>query len=125
MTPSSEAHPLAPLVTATVTAGTLLVAFSLLALGVESFWIAFVVGFGGVLPVSLGLLEHADRAEVGPSERGDGAEEDTALAALRREYARGEIGDATFERRLEQLLETESEREEPTRRRVEDPGRRP
>lgn len=35
---------------------TLGVAFGLLALGVEAFWVAFPVGFGGVLPISLGLV---------------------------------------------------------------------
>ncbi|EMA52459.1 MULTISPECIES: SHOCT domain-containing protein [Halococcus] len=31
------------------------------------------------------------------------------MAALRERYARGEIGDAEFERRLERLLESEDE----------------
>lgn len=35
---------------------TLGVAFGLLALGVEFFWVAFPVGFGGVLPVALGVV---------------------------------------------------------------------
>jgi uncharacterized membrane protein len=108
---SEDGHPLAPLVSSAVTAGTLLVAFGLLALGVESFWLAFVVGFGGVLPVSMGLLQH--RAE-GGRRAGDHTgptrhrETDAALAALRERYARGEVTDEGFERQVEQLLATES-----------------
>lgn len=52
------------------------------------------------------------------SEYGTNAEAETdALAALRARYARGEIGEEEFERRLERLLETENEderRREPT-----------
>jgi uncharacterized membrane protein len=107
----SDAHPLAPLVSTAVTAGTLLVAFTLLALGVDFFWVAFVVGFGGVLPVSFGLLAHAERTGSERPDQGRDEAEDTALATLRRQYARGEIGDAAFEERLERLLETESKRE--------------
>lgn len=52
------------------------------------------------------------------NEYGTNAEAETdALAALRARYARGEIGEEEFERRLERLLETENEderRREPT-----------
>ncbi len=41
-------------VSGAVTLLTLGVAFGLLALGVEMFWVAFPVGFGGVLPVAVG-----------------------------------------------------------------------
>jgi hypothetical protein len=34
---------------------TLGIAFTLLALGVPFFWVAFPVGFGGVLPVAVGV----------------------------------------------------------------------
>lgn len=123
---SADGHPLAPLVSTAVTAGTLLVAFSLLALGVDFFWVAFVVGFGGVLPVSLGLLEHAERTGTEQSGPESGGEEDTALAALRRQYARGEVGDAEFERRLERLLETESAAERRGgKQRAREPRQRP
>jgi hypothetical protein len=36
-----------------VTLGT---AFALLALGIEFFWVVYPVGFGGVLPIALGLV---------------------------------------------------------------------
>jgi hypothetical protein len=35
---------------------TLGTAFGLLALGIEDFWVVFPVGFGGVLPIALGLV---------------------------------------------------------------------
>jgi len=31
-------------------------AFGLLAPGIEAFWVVFPVGFGGVLPIALGLV---------------------------------------------------------------------
>jgi uncharacterized membrane protein len=106
--PLTDDRTVAPLVPGVVTASTMTVAFGLLTLGVEHFWVVFVVGFGGVLPVSIGL---AKRSEV---ERGRGAgtrasaDAEDALATLRRRYARGELEDEAFERRLERLLETES-----------------
>jgi len=105
----ADHHPLAGLVAAVVTAGTLTVAFGLLALGVEFFWVAFPLGFGGVLPVSMGVLAYRARTGDGQStpSRHSHAEEDDALEQLRRRYARGELTDAEFERRVERLLETE------------------
>jgi len=99
--------PVAPLVPGVVTALTMTVAFGLLAAGFEFFWVAFVVGFGGIMPIAVGLAKHAE------SERdsGENAQRDDALSALRRRYARGELTDAEFERRLERLLETESTRD--------------
>jgi hypothetical protein len=44
------------IVSGLITILTLGVAFSLLALGVEAFWVAFPVGFGGVLPTALGVV---------------------------------------------------------------------
>lgn len=88
-------------VAATVTSLTMTVAFGLLALGIEWFWVAFVVGFGGVLPAAVGVTERRG----GEGARHDGP--DDALATLRRRYARGDLTDAEFERRVERLLETE------------------
>ncbi|MEF8814536.1 MAG: SHOCT domain-containing protein [Halovenus sp.] len=99
--------PQAASVLAAITAGTLGLAFSLMALGVEDFWVVFVVGFGGVLPVSMALLararKRADSTSSGTPERG---EAERALAELRKRYARGEFTDEEFERRVEKLLET-------------------
>lgn len=44
------------IVSGLITILTLGTAFGLLTLGVEAFWVAFPVGFGGVLPVALGLV---------------------------------------------------------------------
>lgn len=109
-----ETHPLAPLVVSAVTALTLAVAFGLLALGIESFWVVFVVGFGGVLPMAVAVLSYLG----GPAERDadrrrrtrDASDtSETALEALQTRYAQGEFTDEEFERRLERLLETTSE----------------
>ena len=96
-----------------VTLLTLAVAFGGLAVGWSTFWIAFPIGFGGVLPVATVLT--AWYYSEGPgSEDGAAADADTtagaeaALHALREQYATGEIDELEFERRLERLLETES-----------------
>lgn len=105
-----------------VTAATLTAAFGLFALGVEEFWIAFVVGFAGVLPVSVDIVKRR-KAEVNRSnvERRDST--DSALYALRSRYARGELTDEEFERQVEQLVGTESGQTTP-RERSSDPTRR-
>lgn len=42
------------------------------------------------------------------SERADASVPDDALAALRERYARGELTDEQFERKLDRLLDTET-----------------
>jgi uncharacterized membrane protein len=105
---SDEDSPLQQVVGGLVTALTMLAAFGSLALGVEGWWIFFVVGFAGVLPLAVGLtrLYEARRETESASVPAD-ADED-ALAALRRRYAEGEIDEVEFEHRVERLLETES-----------------
>ncbi|QLH80074.1 SHOCT domain-containing protein [Halosimplex rubrum] len=87
--------------------GTLVAGLAALALGVSWFWLVFVVGFLVVAPVAEWLAgrydSHADDAgDAEPDEAAD------ALAELRDRYARGDIDEAEFERRVERLLETES-----------------
>ena len=108
-----EDGPLVAVAVGLVTAVTLLVAFTLLALGVEFFWVAFPVGFGGLLPAAIGLAkwygDEADReksSEMARIERIDGRAD--ALSLLREHYARGDIDEEEFERRIEHLLETDS-----------------
>lgn len=101
-------------IVASVTTGLILaVAFGLLALGVPWFWVVFPVGFAGVLPAVMGLTEwyerqrtdhHAPAAESTTTTTAD----EEALETLRSRYARGEIDEDEFERRVETLLETES-----------------
>jgi uncharacterized membrane protein len=76
-----------------------------LALGVEWAWVAFPVGYGGVLPLAIGWARSRTRSESPDGQHGDGA--DDALATLRERYARGDIDDVEFERRVERLVETE------------------
>ncbi len=104
-------HPLAPLVSTGITAATLFVAFGLMSIGIESFWVVFVVGFGGLLPISLGLLEYRRRERTCRRERSDS---DTALAKLRERYVRGEITETEFEQRVENLMETPASAHERT-----------
>jgi hypothetical protein len=47
---------IALIVTGILSLLTLGTAFGLLASGIETFWIAFPIGFGGILPIVLGLV---------------------------------------------------------------------
>jgi len=108
MAEDEDADELETIVGGAVTMLTLTVAFGLLFAGVPWFWVAFPVGFGGLLPIALGgtrLYQHRQESE---SRRA--SEDDDALATLRDRYARGELTDAEFERQVEQLLETEDTR---------------
>jgi uncharacterized membrane protein len=93
---------------ATVTALTLAVAFGAMALGIPWFWVAFPVGFGGVLPLAVawarGQSDGRGQSTAAPDRD---RESDDALSALRERYARGDIDETEFERRVEGLLETE------------------
>jgi len=101
-----------------VTAVTLAVAFGLMFLGVPWFWVAFPVGFGGVLPMAMGLVKLYERRQASaPAEQVD-----DPLATLRERYARGELSDAEFERQVERLLETESPDERTAERLQESPS---
>jgi len=91
-----------------VTMLTLLVAFGLMFAGVPYFWVAFPVGFGGLLPAALGATRLYGRR--GETDSEPTSEDDDALATLRERYARGELTDAEFERQVEQLLEAEDVR---------------
>ena len=77
-----------------------------LALGIEWAWIAFPLGYGGVLPLAIGRAKARARGGSGRDEAGSTGGDDP-LATLRERYARGEIDDVEFERRVERLVETE------------------
>ncbi|ARS89357.1 SHOCT domain-containing protein [Natrarchaeobaculum aegyptiacum] len=98
------------LVTVTVTSVTLAVGLGLLAVGVAPFWIVFVVGFAGVLPMALAAASLYEERQDGPSGGSSDSEREAedALAELRQRYARGELSELEFERRVERLLETET-----------------
>ena len=100
---TDEGTPLEQVVAGVVVALTFLVGFGLLAIGYPWFWIAFPVGFAGVLPAAIGLVRlYESRVAAGEDPEAD------ALESLRERYARGEIDEAEFEARLELLLETET-----------------
>lgn len=70
-------------------------------LGVEWFWLIWVLGFAVFLPaISIVLDAYFD----GDDEAED---QEDPLEALRERYASGELSEAEFERKLERLLETE------------------
>ncbi len=101
--------------------------------GVPNWWAAFVVGYGFVLP-AVAMLERDESAETtssatsGTQSAGssstdlgdDEASRTDAMETLRERYARGELSEAQFERKLERLLETETL--ENARDTVERPG---
>jgi uncharacterized membrane protein len=103
---TDEQPPLEQIAAARTTTLILLVAFGLLALDVAWFWIVFPVGFGGVLPAVIGLVRYYDTTDTSDQ---SAADSDDAVATPKRQYARGEIDEAEFERQLENLLEIESD----------------
>ena len=90
-----------------VSMGVLVVAFGMLALGIEWFWIAFPIGYGAILPLSVGLA----RRGVLSRDSGESAEEtesdEDPLSALKQRYVEGDIDDEQFEAELERVVADE------------------
>lgn len=113
MTVNEETHtedeetPLEEAVSGAVMALTFIVGFGLMFAGVPFFWVAFPVGFAGVLPMALGLAKLYRRRQESTDDSQQ-SETENALETLRERYARGEITEREFEQRVERLLETES-----------------
>lgn len=76
-------------------------------LGFDWFWMVFVIGWVVVVPVLAILLEPGEETEATDEPPAQTSDQD-ALETLRDRYARGELDDAEFERRVEKLLENES-----------------
>lgn len=78
----------------------------------QSWWLpAMLVGYIVVVPITAMLFDDEDEEWVPASDdQGSTAEadEETPLETLRRRYAEGELSEAQFERKLDQLLETET-----------------
>ena len=75
--------------------------------GMPYFWLIWVLGFAVVLPI-LGILFSEDEANSElADERGTDVSSDP-LTSLRDQYARGDLTDEEFDRKLDRLLETES-----------------
>jgi uncharacterized membrane protein len=81
--------------------------FVALFLGVEWFWMIWVLGFAVVLPAVGILVDRYPRSGEGSTDGAASESEDDALETLRERYASGDLGEAEFERRVERLLETE------------------
>ncbi|AUV83557.1 hypothetical protein C2R22_19495 [Salinigranum rubrum] len=84
------------------------VGLTALFLGYGWFWVVFVVGFAVVVPIVSILAgegeSETDESPVAPSE----STGDDPLETLRERYARGDLTEEQFERKLEALLETET-----------------
>jgi len=115
------------------------VGLSALFLGYEWFWVVFAVGFAAVVPIvkvlaetlGVGGASERKREESGPSDwnrtpdrsenrTSDPESTQDALDTLRNRYARGDLTEAEFERKVETLLETETP--ESARKRAERAG---
>ncbi|WP_255148643.1 SHOCT domain-containing protein [Halorarius halobius] len=99
-----DADPRVGAVAGVVSAGVLAVAFGLLALGVPWFWVAFPVGYGGVLPLAVGIAKRRTAEEHRDPDDGD----DDPVTAAKRAYARGDIDEMELERRLDRLLDDDA-----------------
>lgn len=84
------------------------------AVGFEAAAVVFVVGWLALVP-GLAVLRDWLGDEENPAAGAGTAMEprENPLETLRERYARGEIGDAEFERRLEELVATEDGPERP------------
>lgn len=90
------------LVAAVVSVGVLAVAFGALAVGIDWFWVAFPVGYGGVLPLSVALVRARARRETGTD---DARAVDDPVSAAADAYVRGEVDVDGLEGRLESALD--------------------
>jgi uncharacterized membrane protein len=89
-------------------------------LDVPNWWLVFVIGYAVVLPIVAilfdedgdgeGLDEAERRMDDALKGRGEGVPDSKrdALETLRERYAQGELSEAQFENKLENLLETET-----------------
>jgi uncharacterized membrane protein len=105
----TEEGPLVEAVAGLTIGALLLTGFALLFSGYPYFWLVWAVGFPALLPVTVGLAKYYEgREREAPATPEPTSDTDQALQVLRERYARGDIDEETFERRLELLLETES-----------------
>lgn len=87
-------------------------------LGHDWFWIVFALGFAVLVPLvklvgdefGVGVGASGPNLDPNPAESEPSASESKqdALDALRDRYARGELSETEFERKVETLLETET-----------------
>ena len=79
--------------------------------GVDNFFLIWILGFAVVVPLVAMLAGEDDEAE-SATERSHArrSADDTsdALTTLRERYARGDLTDEQFERKLDRLFETDS-----------------
>lgn len=101
----------------TATTTLLILGLGLLALfaGLPWFWMIFAFGFGVVVPLVAVLYEDWDGDWFDEGDRSDDSNAEgtsekhhDSLTTLRDRYARGDLTDEQFERKLERLLETET-----------------
>lgn len=76
---NSESTTLKNIVTTSVTALTLTVAFGLIPLNVSFAWVVFVIGFGAIMPLSMALTEYYEDKETEKSTGKVSKQKDDAL----------------------------------------------
>jgi uncharacterized membrane protein len=74
--------------------------------GFPYFFVIWILGFAVVLPIVAILFDETDTDSELTGERSTDSAD--ALTSLRDRYARGDLTDEEFERKLDRLLETES-----------------
>lgn len=105
-----EENPLVKLTSLFVLGAGLLALFT----GQNWFWMIFALGFAVLVPLvklvgdAFGVEVGADEAGRTESDRAAPESKQDALDALRDRYARGELSETEFERKVETLLETET-----------------
>jgi hypothetical protein len=83
-------------------------AFGLLALDQWWFWIAFPIGYGGLVPLATAVAAQVWRGDdAARSERADDAD---PVERVERAYVEGRLDEETFERELEAVLDEEEGR---------------
>jgi uncharacterized membrane protein len=72
--------------------------------GLPMAWLVWPVGYGVVLPLSIGYAARSGETD------GDTAADTDQLATLQQRYVDGEVGEAEFERELDAVLSEDERR---------------
>ncbi len=88
---------------------------------VPNFYAIWAIGFAVVVPIVAILTNSEFGSDAEPSVEESDA--DNPLEMLRERYARGELSDEQFEKKLDRLLETETIDDVKTHRATKDPQR--
>lgn len=84
---------------------TILTGTILLALNFNFFWLAYPIGFGGILPFAIMVSKNYDTQV--RENKSETSEEETALEELKKKFVNDEISEEEFENRVENLVQTQ------------------